>query len=330
MKEIITAILDNLKNNVGISGKWEKGLKKENIAGYINLTINKHPLRLPAEIKNTLYNYQYDDLVQLKEKYNDLVVMAENIQPAMKQQLKKANINYADAAGNMYVKTAGHLLFIDGLKQEAIKKDLKAKPFSKAGIKVIFALFVYDDLINGTIRDIADKADVSIDSAHRTVTGLKQLGYLLPLNKDKLIWNNKKELLQRWIVEFDSRLKPDLLIGTFNFIKESDFNNWKQLPLKEKQTWWGGEPAGDLYTNHLKPAILTLYTQEGKANIIKGYRLIPDLKGNIMVYNKFWKDNEEGQNVHPLLVYTDLMNTGDSRNIETAKKVYEQFLQDKF
>ena len=65
--------------------------------------------------------------------------------------------------------------------------------------------------------------------------------------------------------------------------------------------------------------------------MIKNYRLIPDELGKVLVYKKFWNIAEENKNtVPPLLVYTDLMNTGDRRCIETAQKIYEQFLQNQF
>jgi hypothetical protein len=41
---------------------------------------------------------------------------------------------------------------------------------------------------------------------------------------------------------------------------------------------------------------------------------------------KFWKFENHGyvDMVHPILVYADLLATGDPRNIETAKIIYEK------
>jgi hypothetical protein len=105
----------------------------------------------------------------------------------------------------------------------------------------------------------------------------------------------------------------------------------QKILLKDQKTFWGGEPAGDLYTNYLKPEIFTLYTTETRNELIKNYRIIPDPMGNIQVYKKFWTFTEANDHVvPPLLAYTDLMNTGDRRCIETANKIYEQILQNKF
>ena len=48
-------------------------------------------------------------------------------------------------------------------------------------------------------------------------------------------------------------------------------------------------------------------------------------------FRKFWH-NEAVGNVVPrsLLAYTDLMITGDRRSLETAQKIYNEFLQHQF
>jgi hypothetical protein len=58
--------------------------------------------------------------------------------------------------------------------------------------------------------------------------------------------------------------------------------------------------------------------------------MVPDDKGNVKVFKKFWHYDEVADNVvPPLLAYTDLMNTADRRCIETAEKIYNEFLQDR-
>ena len=129
---------------------------------------------------------------------------------------------------------------------------------------------------------------------------------------------------------YAERLKPALKIGTFRFLKEEDFTNWKKLPIRNGKTWWGGEPAGDILTNYLRPAELTIYTTETRNDLIKNYKLIPDEKGNVKAYKKFWQQDEVNDNtVPPLLIYADLINTNDRRCMQTAQKIYDEFLQNK-
>ncbi len=138
--------------------------------------------------------------------------------------------------------------------------------------------------------------------------------------------NNKTELLEKWMVAYQKRLKPALQIGTFRFLNSDDYVHWEKVALMKGKTHWGGEPAGDLLTQYLIPEILTLYTDETRNEIIKNYRLVPDKKGKVQVYKKFWNDID----VPPVLVYADLMNTGDGRCMEMAQKLYDEYLREKF
>lgn len=101
----------------------------------------------------------------------------------------------------------------------------------------------------------------------------------------------------------------------------------EKILLAKNKTWWGAEPAADIYTNDLKPGELTLYTVETKRELMKNYRMIPNDKGPIKVYQKFWQLDDIENNKLPtaplLLVYADLINTGDRRYMQTAQKIYE-------
>ena len=120
-------------------------------------------------------------------------------------------------------------------------------------------------------------------------------------------------------------------MGTFRFLKETDFDNWKKIELKVGKTCWGGEPAGDLLTNYLRPEELTIYTTETRSDLILNYRLVPDSNGKIKVFKKFWTHEEVNHTVvPPILAYADLINEGDRRCTETAQKIYDDYLQDQF
>jgi hypothetical protein len=49
----------------------------------------------------------------------------------------------------------------------------------------------------------------------------------------------------------------------------------------------------------------------------------------VYVYKKFWKDADEivKNAAPPILVYADLINTGNKRCIETAQNLYEKYLK---
>ena len=62
------------------------------------------------------------------------------------------------------------------------------------------------------------------------------------------------------------------------------------------------------------------------------YGLKKDLEGDIELLKTFWNPEVDptygdwwrhGDLVHPLLIYADLLATGDQRNMETAEMIYE-------
>jgi hypothetical protein len=185
--------------------------------------------------------------------------------------------------------------------------------------------------VNQPYREIAKRTNVGLGNINNVMNGLKEQGYLLDLNKQEYKLTKKKDLLEKWMVAYAEKLKPNLLIGTFKFLKEEDFYNWKAIHLENQKTYWGGEPAGDFFTHHLRPGELTLYTTETKIELIKHYRLIPYENGNIKVYKKFWNYDEVNYNVvPPILAYADLANKDDKRCIETAQMIYDKLLRDNF
>ena len=96
--------------------------------------------------------------------------------------------------------------------------------------------------------------------------------------------------------------------------------------LNNTNTFWGGEPAADLLTNHLRPEKFLIYTRENRMELMKNYRLMPDKNGEIEVLGLFWKQ-EDGKTVPPLLVYVDLMLEGGKRNKETAEIIYNEYIK---
>ena len=131
---------------------------------------------------------------------------------------------------------------------------------------------------------------------------------------------------------YNEKLKPTLIRGRFRLLPNK-LQKWKQLDLGE-DIFWGGEPAADILTNYLSPGEWTIYSNVDKKLLLKKVGFVPDPKGgNVIIYSVFWNPinnfsfNIEGsKTVNPLLVYADLLATNDSRNFETAKKIYEQYL----
>jgi hypothetical protein len=291
------------------------------------------PERFFVEVKREVRNHHLQQLLKYKDADDPIMVIAEYILPKTKEALQENNICYLETNGNTYLKRLPkYFLWIEIKTQQAKEFTREVnRAFTKTGLKVVFLLLMDEMFVGQTYRAIAKAADVGLGNVNNIVRGLKELRLLIQKNDRELLLPDKKALLDRWIPAYEQRLKPTLHIGNFRFADKNAFFNWRNLHL-EQQTVWGGEPAGDLYTDNLNPETLVLYTNETRGELMKNYRLVPDDDGNVEAYKKFWNINTPNiiyNAVPPLLAYTDLINTGTQRNLETATKLYEKYLKNK-
>ena len=326
---IIHKAVDSLYATTKIKGNWEqRGIP--NLDGMLSLMFANEVFTYNIEIKGELRNQTLPQIYQYNEEFKPFMLVASRISPAIKKELRANNVAYLEVNGNFYLKEANKMFWIDANEPLKIEKDNRNRAFTKTGVKVLFEFLNNPTLINQTYRQIAQQTGTSIGNITNIIQGLKQDGFVLSVNSDTLKFNNIEGLIQKWSQAFTENLKPSLRIGSFRFLKENDLLAWKELNFDTSKIVWGGEPAGDLLTNYLKPEEFTLYTDESRTELIRNYRLIPDEKGSVKVYEKFWKGNSsEQKTAPPLIVYADLMGNSDRRSIETAQKIYDEYLQNK-
>jgi hypothetical protein len=329
--EIIHIALENLKKTTQINGEWNVRTETK-LDGVLTLRIENDVLTFNTEVKKELRNYQLFQLEQLAILYQPFMIVAERIFPKIKEQLRQQNLAYLEANGNIFFNQNRFHYFIDVHKPIPPEKEKGNRAFTKTGLKVIFHLLIDDQLLNFPHREIAEMTQVAHGNIAYILQGLKENGFLVQLNKNTFRLNNKKELLEKWMVTYKETLQPAIKIGRFKFANGKDFINWKDIPLEEGKTWWGGEPAGDLLTNYLRPGELTLYTTENRNELIRNYKLIPDNNGNVVIYRKFWNEKYDtnGNAVPAILTYADLMNTGNGRCQEVAQIIWNKNLKNEF
>lgn len=327
-ENIVHTALENLKKNTGIEGNYIPN-QTRGLDGEMNLTFQNGKERFAVEVKREIRNHQLPVIENMARNNKKFLLIAETIFPKIKEELRKQNICYLDTAGNVFLKTDKLHLWIDGHKNQKAVIERPNRAFKTAGLKMIYLLLTDENLLNQPQRTIAEEVGIALGNINYILNGLKELKFLIEKNKKEFQLINKNELLQKWITGFEERLKPTLHIGNFRFLKTEDERNWKDLKLKQHQTFWGGEPAGDIMTHYLQPGIFTIYTDETRNSLMKNYRLIPDPNGNVRVYKKFWKDLNGFTEtvVHPILAYTDLLNADNSRCIETAKMIYDKHIK---
>jgi hypothetical protein len=317
-KEIIHFALENLHQNTAIEGYWDK---TGPLNGGLILSINGKKHHFVVEVKREIREYQLKQIEDYLQQYDNLMLVANRIFPKIKEKLRQKGIPYLEANGNIFLKKEGIFLMVDTAKAMNTEKNKGNRAFTKTGLKVLFYLLQNKEDINLTQRELADKADVGLGNIPQIIDGLKATGFLQALNNKTYLWENIANLVDRWIAEYATVLRPKLLKEKYTLK-----GNWQDIALKNNITFWGGEPAADLLTNHLRPEKFLIYTRENRMELMKNYKLMPDKNGEIEVLDLFWKQ-EDGKTVPPLLVYADLMLEGGKRNKETAEKIYHEYIK---
>lgn len=251
--------------------------------------------------------------------------------PEMKaDDLRAQGIQFIDMAGNGYINQPPLYLFVKGNKmQGATKVPAANRVFKQTGLRVLYAMLCNPGLENETYRTIAAKTGVALGMVNWVFKDLNELGFLLETgtgrNKNVRLLN-KEKLLERWITAYTEQLRPKLVLGRY---RGAD-GWWQKAQLDTGQALWGGEPAAAKLTDYLKPEIITIYTdKDNPAGVIIPNRLKKDPQGDVVLIARFWQPETVEPHrdmVHPILVYADLMATGNQRNIETARIIYDEHI----
>lgn len=326
--QIIHTALDSLKKELGIEGEWTNA-SANGLDGHLTLQIGSLKVDFDVEIRKELRINMVFQIEELKQKYASLMLVVYRLTPEVKAQLRKLDIAFFEACGNLYFNTPQHLVWIDSFTSFKIEQDVRNRAFTKTGLKVVFEFLENPELLQETYRVIAEKTGTSIGNITHILNSLKQEKDIIALDKSTWIINDYQRLLDKWAFAYQRNLKSTLEIGRFRFLHVEDFVNWEQINLLDSESYWGGEAAGNKLTHYLNPQELTIYTNESRGELMKRYKIVPDLNGNICVVKTFWKQLQPNDIVSPILAYTDLINQNDRRCADTARKIYEKYLHHK-
>ncbi|MEE8059119.1 MAG: type IV toxin-antitoxin system AbiEi family antitoxin [Pseudomonadales bacterium] len=313
-----------------------------------------HGGRLVVEVKKWAQQANLGALVnQVKQLPLTGMLVADYVNPNMAKKLKAMDVQFIDTAGNAYINLPPLYIQVAGnkpLENQAGKNAGANRAFDTTGLKVIFGFVCDALLVNAPYRTIAREVGVALGTVGQIVNGLKDTGYIVDRGKTKerrLV--NRRKLLDRWVDAYPEKLKPKLRVGEY---VNDDPYWWKEFQIEKYGAYWGGEVAAAQYTDYLKPQVVTLYLPEqaekklmAAAKLRKALEWTAGGPGIVRIYRPFWQQKitalaknkteyvEKNNNavvppglVHPILVYADLIATGDSRNLETARMIYERFI----
>jgi len=329
--ELLELALEALKKNLPTQAqiKTVKPLRdpRLRVDYLLRIVIKGKEIRYYAEIKANVT--KADKLLAMMRKGeidHPLLLVTKYINAQLADELKQNGTEFLDTAGNAFINQPPLYIFVKGNKPHIVKIPPPKRAFRPAGLRVIFAFLCNPGLENKTYREIAAQTGVALGTVNWIIKELKELRFLLDMGKRGQRLIQKGNLLQRWVTAYPEQLRPKLTLGRFR----GEYGWWQWKTLDPFKAQWGGEVAAAKLTQYLQPQIITIYTapQELDQLLIKN-RLKRDQTGDVEILKRFWKPPEIWKYedlVHPILIYADLLVTGNERNMETAKMIYDQHI----
>jgi hypothetical protein len=272
--------------------------------------------------------------MQLRQMTTDAspaLLLTDYLTPPMAASLREQKQQFVDAAGNAYLQGPGLMVYVTGRKPlEKRVAPHAGKAHTLTGLKVMFTLLCTPELADAPQRAIAAAAGVALGSIPAVLADMQQAGHLRVLAKRRQL-NATRRLLDEWALAYARRLRAQTLQAIYMV---HDLQTWKTWLLDAPHAQWGGEPAATLLVGHLVPGVHTIYANKLPPRLLVEQKMVAARNVQsgdpVLEWRKpFWGLMPfEGRNdtVHPVLVYADLLATGDARCIETAQLVYDQYL----
>lgn len=253
------------------------------------------------------------------------LVVSRYVSAPQSEVLRARGVDYIDSVGNMNFDWDRLLIHMRGFKPATAAPSASrpdpSRIFSPSGLHVVFALLAWPQLQSSPLREVAQVSKTSLGTVHRVVDELEKSGYLYGDPARRRL-SGGGELMSRWVEGYVTRLSARLDSGRFT---PPDPRWWRSVPdFEDYGVLLGGELAASLLDPHLKPTTATLYSDEIPARLLVDSRLRrDDAHGDVFLRRTFWRTPYRTASgmVPDLLIYADLMASGEPRQIEHAERM---------
>ncbi len=299
------------------------------IDGLIKLGTKGHEIVMVVETKPKLNRANVGQAIERGRNRETLLIT--NYAPGPIATLLRENrVPFIDLAGNAWIKMPDFLLWVEGRKPTEAEVGTTPRAFNFGGIQLLFALLTNPDWAADTTRQLAEKVRLANGTVAAALRDLEEQGFIIratPRGKRRL--RNTRLLLDKWTEGYLQRFQNKQFYGYYRHDgQEKDW--WRKVDTVQQRARLGAEPAAAELTGFLTPGQITFYADMPLGKLIAENKLQRDPGGNVLLRKKFWHfdllDWPNDRLVPPLLIYADLMGTGEARCIETAGRIRDQYL----
>jgi hypothetical protein len=256
---------------------------------------------------------------------NDRVMLADwFIPPRRAQALRSSGTPFVDSVGNMWLELPGFVVDVEGRPRPAERRsaDTQGDRLSRpASLRVIFALLTSQELQQATLRDLAAACGTSLGATQATMADLTANKFVYASNGSHRELTRTGALADRWVSDFASRLLPKLRTIS---LRGPDPRWWflRRTDLVGSAAALGGEAASELLGYPLRSTSTLIYGRPPWGTMRKLGRLAEEGQASVVLRERFWPGDGDGEALAPsLLVYADLISSGEQRQLETAMEM---------
>lgn len=289
---------------------------------------------LPVELKRTYLTYATVDgvLAQMKAVApQPWILFAPYIPRPLGRYLAEHGVNYIDLAGNYRLFLGNrYMAHVEGNTQRRAAE--KHRGLRVPGYQVLFTILAEPDLLNAPVRRLADAAGTGKTAAAETVRRLQDEN-LLGKGGGRRFLMEAKVILERWIVGYATQVRPRLLIGTYRTADHdpADLEKHIEDTLGDKMPWgFGGGAAAARLVRHYRGERTVVHLEVAPADLPKRLQALRADDGPLLLLRmpaRVAFNGAKPRTVHPLLIYTELLVTGEPRAREAANEVWDRYLE---
>lgn len=265
-------------------------------------------------------------LQRLAPGYRPLLI-APYISREVAERCRALHLSFADTAGNAFVEAPGLYVYVVGQPRPKSPSEISYRSLDKAGLQITFTLLACPEILQQSYRDIAEASGVALGSVTPVMRDLENRGFVRERPLRKLLIPQK--LFEEWVSHYPITLRPKLNPRRF----AAERKRLDSADLQEFDANWSGEKAAEKLTGYLRPAFFSIYARQLSRRLASALHLHAEPDGNVELLDRFWSfpaNIEFPDLVPPILIYADLVSSGEGRNMEAAQLIYEQRIKPAF
>ncbi|MBD8533196.1 MULTISPECIES: type IV toxin-antitoxin system AbiEi family antitoxin [unclassified Massilia] len=327
--QLIEASLQGLHASTGIEGK---------LVGMIGTRGRRVRLRVAGQ--SLQYGYEVKQVVDRFSTLDDLkarsvldeatLLFCPVLTDALAIRCHSLGIQFIDTAGNAYITDgAGILISVTGRKLDKASRHLQARDagMTPAMLRVLFGALAEPAMLNAPYREISNAVQVSTGAIAKAFEGLEARGFITVTPDGTRLIRSPELAVSEWATGYLHRLRPKLRKIRFASDRADELR--KTWSPGYRESAWSGEVAAESITQHLNPSSYTIYMDLDSEvkDLIKTYRLRADPTGNIEIIQPFWNMDRFADSFPTVpwhLVYADLLETQDGRNLAVADQIFKK------